>query len=102
MPAVKNGAELVRLMRESGTKDNRLAPGRDCLKKVRAESGKIASVAQVVAAFEAAYGENHMTVVKAKAIARTGKWERAAPVKSVAIEDELLGVKTMNGGDSAK
>lgn len=102
MPVVKNGAELVRLLKESGTKDNRLAPARECLKRVKAQSGKIASSEQVIAALETAYGSTHMTVVKAQALAKTGEWKKATAAVAVAIEDELLGgTSTMSDSDKA-
>jgi hypothetical protein len=91
MPVVSNGAELVKRLKASGTPDQRLEPARACLRKVKAERGETANSAQVIEALEAAYGPNHMTVVKAKAIARTGEYTRSVAPKMVAIEDELLG-----------
>ncbi len=95
MPEIKNGAELVKKLKESGTGDSRLAPARECLTRVKGERGEVASSAQVVAALESAYGADHMTVVKAKALAATGEWAKKTPAKPVAIEDELLGTASV-------
>lgn len=100
MAAVKNGAELIRRLKATGTPDQRLAPGREALKRIRDERKEVANSAQVIAALEEAYGPTHMTVVKAKAIAANGEWVRPVEAKPiVAIEEELL--ETVEGEDAA-
>lgn len=91
MPAVTNGAELLRRLKKTGTPDQRMRPGRAELLRVKAERNEVANSAQVIAALERAYGPGHMTVVKARAIAERGEY--APPpraVAAVAVEDELL------------
>ena len=95
MAKVKNGAELVKRLKATGTPDQRLAPARDVLAKVHAEQNKVANSDQVIMALEARFGPDHMTCVKARAIAATGDWNppvNQTPVR--AIEDELLGDAT--------
>lgn len=90
MPKVKNGAELVKRLRASGTPDQRLAPARDELMRVHQLHKEVANSEQVIAALERKYGADHMTVVKAKAIAATGEWAPPAPEKPTAAVEELL------------
>lgn len=91
MAAVTNGAELVQKLKASGTPDQRLAPARAVLSRIKRDRGEIANSDEVIDALDEAYGEFHGTVIKARQIAETGTWtppKKEMPV--VAVEDELL------------
>ena len=90
MPAVTNGAELVKRLKATGTPDSRLAPARAKLREVHADHGKVASADEVVAALEAAYGPTHMTVVKAKAIREAGEWKPPGAARAAAAIEDML------------
>lgn len=90
--AVTNGAELVKRIKATGTNDARLVVAREKLREVHAARGAVASADEVIAALEENYGPDHMTCVKARAIAERGEWAKPETSKTeVPIEDLLTG-----------
>ena len=88
MPAVSNGAELVKALRESGTPDRRLTPARECLSRVYESEHRVASAAEVVAVLERELGADNGTVGKARMLLEAG--QVAAPKPAVLIIEDLL------------
>lgn len=94
MLAITNGAELVRKMAEHHTPKEKLAAARELLARVhREENKRIATADEVLAVLAGQFDEEHMTLLKAREIARTGTY--AGPKKDDArpIEDVLLGIE---------
>jgi hypothetical protein len=93
MPAVTNGAKLVKLLIESGTPeraDGPLSAARRCLAEVHAADGRVATAKEVADALAAELGEEHGTTAKARRLIATGSAD--VPKHSgKPIEDELLG-----------
>lgn len=90
MPAITNGAELVRKLAETGTINDKIECARNCLKAVRMEHGRVATAEEVIAALLARFGPTHLTCVKARALADTGEWKGPPKVEDVPVEEQLL------------
>lgn len=88
MPAVTNGAKLVKLLKESGTGADKLDVARRVLFDAKAD-GRIATSDEVIAGLEDHFGPFHATVAKAKAIAETGELPTVSAAQAASIEDEL-------------
>lgn len=89
MPAVTNGAELVRRLKESGTGASKLEPARKFLQSEYERRQRVPSATEVISAMEVA-GVPESTIEKARHIAEMGhppKVEQAGKPKG--IEDVL-------------
>jgi hypothetical protein len=89
MPAITSGAELVKMMAESGTGEAKLAPARQLLAEHYEKTGKDTSAAGVIAALEAS-GAPEMTLDKARQFAGRGEYTGPAQAAAVKIEDVIL------------
>lgn len=89
MPAVTNGAELTKLLRESKTGENKLAVCRKVLERVRDEEKRIATSDEVIAELVKVFGPDHLSCVKARAFAMTGEWHGLYAQEVVPVEDVL-------------
>ncbi len=89
-PAILNGAELVRRLKEHGTGETKLAVARKVLADIHRTEHRVASAAEVIDALTAAAaGEG--TLLKARVLVETGTWSGPPKAEDVPIEDELLG-----------
>lgn len=93
MPAVTNGAKLVKLLIESGTPpglEGPLASARVCLSRVHASEGRVATAAEVVTALVESLGEDHGTAIKAQNLLATGSASMIPVGDARPIEDRLV------------
>ena len=106
MPAVVNGAELVRKLKQFRTGEPKLNVCRKVLADVMARENRTATAAEVIAGLEAHLNRvhvpdealakgvappPHLTLAKAREIAATGTWARPGSRTSTPIEDQILG-----------
>lgn len=99
MAAVTSGAKLVKMLKETGTGDNKLIWARRALHDAKA-AGKVATADDVIAAMigpddpdlrqEGHLGHFHPTVRKAQTIRDSGKWVDPTQTPKPTIEEELL------------
>ncbi len=99
-----NGAELIRELKKTGTSDGKLEFASQLLGFIHRKEKRVARADELIDAMEKQGlmpGYDHwpitppLTLQKAYALARTGKWEGPTEAKEPTIEDMILAGETL-------
>lgn len=88
---ITNGAELVAKLAATGTGEAKLAVARKHLGFIHRSENRVASAAELLDVLAKEFGEEHMSVRKARCIAETGEWAGPIEMRNPPIEQILMG-----------